>query len=209
MAAPAQQIPPTPRGVHWSLPFVVVGLASLGGLWAIFGSLLTHPTAGVPGDPKRFDPIAAWPQVREYAGAQAKLVSFSALLVKPDGTMDLDVEEEPSPSAIYGFVRPVKGEPDRLESVTVVVAQPWRTVGTPEGGTYLCRGMDRTVGPSMGSYKELPEPRCSLGELWKQAIGRGADAGKPALVMYGPTGYAFTVQGTRQPHWFGVDCQPK
>jgi hypothetical protein len=203
------------RGVHWSLPVLVMGLGLGGALLALGGSLVTHPTAGVPGDPNRFDPIAAFPRVRDYAGEGVQLVTVAMLFVGPDGTMDLEATPSPSPTAIYTFVREAKDprkSGSRFEAVTVMVAEPWRNVSFGQGKeevSYLCRGMDRTLSHA-GSVPSttVPEPRCPLAQLWKVALENGAKGGL-ARILYGPNGYSFTLLSPRLSLQFGMDCQLK
>ncbi|MBI5545735.1 MAG: hypothetical protein HY901_17745 [Deltaproteobacteria bacterium] len=201
-------------GIHWSLPVLVMGLAAGGALLAIGGSLFTHPTAGVPGDPDRFDPIAAFPKVHDYAGEKAQLVSMVLLFVSSDGTMDLGATPQPAPTAIYTFVREAqdpKVSGSKYENVTIMVAEPWRNVSYGQGEeaiSYLCRGMDRTISHAGGIPTEaIPEPRCSLADLWKVALAHGAKQESLANVNYGPAGYLFTTQTPKVSLRFGADCR--
>ena len=127
--------------------------------------------------------------------------------------MDLNAGTMPSPAAIYSFVRPAPKKVGGLQTVTVMVAEPWRNVTQGQGddaSSYLCRGMDRTVTQAIGAPSgELPAPSCSLAELWKLAIERGANKASLANVLYGPAGYAFMVPSARLAIQFGADCQPK
>ncbi|MGC4121734.1 MAG: hypothetical protein QM765_45590 [Myxococcales bacterium] len=212
----APTAPRRPQGVPWTLPLVVIALGSLGGLWAMYGSLLTHPTRAVPGDETRFDPIAAYSAAAEYAGPGAKLVSVAALFVRQDGTMDLTLTPSPSPTAIYTFAREnrdPKVTGAKFETITVMVAEPYRTVSFGKGedvDTYVCRGMDRTV--SHGGNvpaTSVPPPACPISQMFSQAIQRGAAPGAMANVLYGPGGYAFTLASPRLSLQFGMDCQLK
>lgn len=213
MLAPTRR---KPQGVHWSLPLIVIAIGSLGGLWAMYGSLLTHPTRGVPGDASRFDPIAAYSAAAEYAGEGARLVSFAALMVGQDGTMDLTMEAAASPTAIYTFVREsrdAKVTGSKYENVTVMVAAPYRTVtvGKDENAeTYVCRGMDRTVshGGSVPTAT-VAAPACSISAMFDLALQRGAAPGSLASVLYGTNGYLFTIPTPRLSLQFGADCKAK
>jgi hypothetical protein len=190
-----------------------MAIGGLGAAIALGGSLITHPTAAVPGDPDRFDPIAAYPKVRDYAGDGAMLTSMSALLVRSDGTLDLAAGTAPSPTAVYSFVRPIKRRNGDLEAVTVMVAEPWRNVTIGQGDnevSYLCRGMDRTLSAAIGAPAvEVTPPRCPLADLWKTAIERGANKASLANVLYGPAGYAFMIPSGRLAIQFGTDCAVK
>jgi hypothetical protein len=62
-------------------------------------------TRPVPGDPRNFDPVAALPGVREYAGEGAQLVSIEAYYVRSDGTLDLNASYRPYTT--YKFYREV------------------------------------------------------------------------------------------------------
>lgn len=213
MLAPTRR---KPQGVHWSLPLIVIAIGSLGGLWAMYGSLLTHPTRGVPGDATRFDPIAAFSAAAEYAGEGGRLVSFAALMVGRDGTMDLTMEAAASPTAIYTFVRESRDARvtgSKFENVTVMVAAPYRTVtvGKDENAeTYVCRGMDRTVshGGSVPTVTVAP-PSCPISAMFDLALQRGAAPGSLASVLYGPNGYLFTIPSPRLSLQFGVDCKAR
>jgi hypothetical protein len=209
----APTAPRQSQGVPWTLPLVVIALGSVGGLWAMYGSLLTHPTRSVPGEATRFDPIAAYPSAQEYAGEGAALVSVAALYVGQDGTMDLTATPSPSPTAIYTFARESKDPKatgSKYETLTVMVAEPYRTVSFGAGedvDTYVCRGMDRTV--SHGGNvptTTVPPPKCSLAQLFSTALTRGAAPGSLASVLYGPGGYAFTINSPRLSLQFGMDC---
>ncbi len=212
----APTAPRKPQGVPWTLPLVVIALGSFGGLWAMYGSLLTHPTRAVPGEPTRFDPIAAYPSALEYAGQGAQLVSVAALYVGQDGTMDLTATPSPSPTAIYTFVRESKDPKAtgaNYETITVMVAEPYRTVSFgagEENDTYVCRGMDRTVSHG-GNIPAIavPAPACPIAPMFGQALQRGAAPGALANVLYGPGGYSFTITSPRLSLQFGMDCKLK
>ncbi|MCS7071830.1 MAG: hypothetical protein NZM00_10020, partial [Anaerolinea sp.] len=54
-----------------------------------------------------FDPVAALPDVRAFAGEGALLAEIYATSVRPDGTIDLNATYTPQPYVDYQFYRPV------------------------------------------------------------------------------------------------------
>src|SRR5206468_6698954 len=62
----------------------------------------TADTREVPGNATRFDPVAAFPGVLDYAGKDAQLTSLKAYFVRSDGMMDLTANY--NPRAEYEFI---------------------------------------------------------------------------------------------------------
>ena len=46
-------------------------------------------SAGIPGNIRKFDPIASYKKVHAFAGTDTELISIIAYFVKPDGTLDI------------------------------------------------------------------------------------------------------------------------
>jgi hypothetical protein len=189
----------------------------------------TRELAGV--DPGRFEPFAAFDQVRAFAGDGAELVQMRVFGVRRDGTLDLNATYTPAPDAEYRFRRRLAAPPPNAppvgaggaatgswyEPVLVRVYQPGQrrqvTSTGPQGRIstwYVNRGMTKETGqPVAETVTPLPAPACSLQALWQVAIARGAPPDAVATVEYSRDGYAFTIRGTPVSLQFGPDCQPR
>lgn len=191
-----------------------------------FGLADTRP---VPGDPRRFDPVAALPGVRDYAGEKANLVSISAYYVRADGTMDLNASYDPKPNVTYEFYReasPPENAPPVgaggtaggawYEKVTISAYEPgqWRHVTRIGGGvsteySYENQGMERDIdSPTATIYDTfVPDPACSFTRLWSTALERGAPADAVAIIEYDSYGYDFSISGADISLEFDQDCK--
>lgn len=173
-------------------------------------------TTEVPGDPGAFEPYAAYPQVRAYAGPGAELVEIEVSLVRADGTLDLEATYSPKPDVTYTFVRvvprPANAPPPGAtgtssdewhERVTVRAYEPGqRRQRTEQKGNvrttvqYTNKGMERDADePSSQPVTTIPAPACDIREFWKAAIAAGAPSDGVARVRYDEDGYRFTVSG--------------
>lgn len=185
-------------------------------------------TVPPPGDPRHFDPVAAYGEVAAFAGAEVRLTSLAARFVRSDGTMDLKADYRPSPTAQYRFVREVAAPADAPpvgaggnadgrwhERVHVEVSRPWqfrsvRRVGGSGGASYqyFNRGMERRTDPPSGYAPgdAVPAPTCPFRRLWAEAIARGAPATAVAVIEYDARGYEFRIDDVRFSMHFAADC---
>ncbi|MCL1636130.1 hypothetical protein M2650_16025 [Luteimonas sp. SX5] len=185
-------------------------------------------TVAPPGDPRRFDPVAAYATVAAFAGNDARLTRLTARFVRSDGTLDLEADYRPSPNAQYRFVREVAAPADAppigagsgadgrwYEQVQVEVSRPWefRSVRSIGGGgsasyQYFNRGMQRKADAPTGRAPAaaVAAPACPFARLWADAIAHGAPTSAVATIEYDARGYDFRIDGLGLALRFDPDC---
>lgn len=170
-------------------------------------------------DTKHLDPFAAIEEVRAKVGTGARLVEVEADFVRSDGTMDLTATYKPAPRITYKFIVPLDKAPADAppvgagrgpddvwtQQVTVNCYEPGqrRHITRISGGSrtsynYTNEGMeiDRST-PSMGSLKsDIGAPKITTAELWKMALGKGANKAAVARIEFTDDGYEFSITGT-------------
>jgi len=209
-------------GVGGCIAFVI-GIAGFVGLILYFtvfsnscAKMMGEETYPLAGDPARFDPFLAIPDIKSKLGPDAILLEMDASFVRSDGTLDLKAQYKPAPTATYRFRVPIKEAPKDappigagrrpgdiwIQDVRVDVYEPGmrRHVSRISGGTrssysYTNEGMDvDRSSPQMGSLEEsLPEPKITTKEMWDFAISKGADKDAVARVSFDDDGYEFTI----------------
>ncbi|PRQ04897.1 hypothetical protein ENSA5_04770 [Enhygromyxa salina] len=174
-----------------------------------------------PGDPSRFDPVARYDEVANFAGSGLKLRQLSAKGVKEDGTVDLE-EERYSTGVEYHFAKSISPPADAppvgaggsatWHQRVLVLLSKAGDVGeeTDQHGSrrVVSKGM-RRVEPEPDSGPpppDLPAPKCGFAELWKQAREAGAPAGAVANIDYMNDRYAFRVSDVGFTLEFDIDC---
>ncbi|HEX2620194.1 MAG TPA: hypothetical protein VHL11_08610 [Phototrophicaceae bacterium] len=224
------------------IAIIIVGSIAFGiyGIMTAFGvdlgpiSSLVNSIAGGPemrpvsGDASRFDPIAALPDVQDFAGTDAKLASIRANYVRSDGTMDLTATYVPGPSTEYVFLREVP-PPANAPPVGAAGSNggPWyepieinafkpgaqRTQSRSANGvrtriTYINRGLTRSVEAPTTSVFDLPttNPTCSFADLWKIALTKDAPSDAVAVIDYSADGYDFSISSVIT-LYFDQDCK--
>lgn len=189
-----------------------------------FGMVDTRP---VPGDAANFEPFTALPEVFEYAGAGAELVSIDLRYVRSDGTMDLTAESY-QPRVEYVFVRPAAPPADAppigaggsttgqwYERVTIEAYKPgqWRHVTTISGGvsteySYMNQGMERDIAsPTSTKSTVIARPECSLAAMWEAAKKQDAPQDAVAIITYNAQGYDFRISALSISLHFDTDCR--
>lgn len=205
-------------GIFLCMIYVVIPFFGSGG-----GMADTRP---VPGDAARFDPVAAYPQVAEYAGEGALLMSISAYYVRSDGTMELTAAYSPAPHIEYDFVRELSEPPPNAppigaggantdpwyEPVEVELQKPgqWYHVSSSSGDySYENKGMERDVSSAVNGlpYPVAEPPACSFADLWAVALTKDAPAEAVAIIEYDAEGYEFSISGLSVNLEFGMDCK--
>ena len=161
-------------------------------------------------DPSNFDPSkyvdrALSRAVRHWSDATFVRLDVSG--VYPDGHADLTLDD--SFSALYRFISPSRagGDPDqpigvRNKNVTCVYY-----VNVDKSGVRAWE----LKGWSCDDYHPIPVPKCSMKQIWRQAIKDGAP-GKNAVASFGYWGAAkgsprwhFSVDG-HYSGWIDDDC---
>jgi hypothetical protein len=168
------------------------------------------PTAeGLDGYPSRVDPLAALRAARSLT-ERDQLRRIVASGVSSDGTVDL---ERAQSSVRY-----------ELDSAAGEGPQAPRAPGTLPRGTHCGRqtvhvrrkgiqaAPDQPRSPCAASHGEpLPEPRCSLRQIWQVAIERGAPPDGRASIDYfrahGGPAWRFSMQGSRVRFTLFGDCE--
>lgn len=211
------------------LVFVVLpamGAAGLTRLWGEHGASAQR-TRDVPGDPTRFDPIAALDEVLAWAGPNARLERIYVSGVRRDGTLDLTADFSPAPSATYELHREVEapvpappvgagGSTDGrwFQALRIEALEPGKRRqttriggGSAERSWYVSRGLDLHEGDVAGTPTEaaIPLPVCTLASLWTLAIVQGAPADAVARIRYDARGYSFAIPGIFNGR-YSMDC---
>jgi hypothetical protein len=201
----------------------VIGIAAFVGFIIYFtaysntcAKMMGEETYPIAGNPTRFDPFAAIPDIKSKLGSDAILLEMDASSVRSDGTLDLKAQYKPAPTATYRFRVPIKEAPKDappigagrkpgdiwIQDVTVRVYEPGmrRHVTRVSGGSrssysYTNEGMDMDRSdPQMGSLEgALPDPKITTKEMWDFAISKGADKAAVARVSFEDDGYEFTI----------------
>lgn len=189
-------------------------------------------TTFVPGDPRRFDPVGSFEDIRRYAGDGAELLSLDSQCVRPDGTIDLkaDYVRAAMIPVEYHFVRKQAQPPEDApplgaggssngswyQPIDIDISTPWRfwTVRRQSGSVrttymYAHLGMKRDILPVKGNLSEtpIPPPTCRFDQLWQIAVERGAPKEAVASINYGADGYRFSIPDSSIRFHFGQDCQ--
>lgn len=211
---------------------LAVGLCSViapgeGFLGGILNDISGVETADLPGDARAFDPFAAVPAVAAYAGDGSEIVKIDVRLVRADGTMDLKASYSPKPDVTYRFAREVERPSNApppgaggantgpwYETIDVRAYEPGQrrrrtTIGgnTNSTVTYTNKGLERdTQAPRSGVIETLPAPRCSIQDMFADAIAEGAPADAVANVTYDADGYEFTISGLGIDIEYDHDC---
>ena len=207
-----------------ALIVVVGGIAGL--FW--YTSVDLQHTASPPGDPTKFDPIARFSEIEQFAGPNMKLLSMEADFVKPDGTMDLKASYDPGPHTTYAFVHGVPPPKDAppvgaggsasgtwLEPVTVTVSRPgqFRSYSSVSANSsvsyqYFDLGMQREADDVTADVPGtiVAEPICKLSDLWSAAIEQGAPKNSVATITYDNDGYAFDINDANFEMKFDDHC---
>ncbi|MBC8065456.1 MAG: hypothetical protein H7Y17_11530 [Chlorobia bacterium] len=183
--------------------------------------IMGEETHSISGDPKRFDPVAAIPEVRAKVGSKAILVSFNATSVRSDGTMDLNATYSPAPSADYSFVVPLDKAPEDqtappigagrgpddvwIQRVSVKVYQPGqrRHVSRSSGSSrssysYTNEGMDvDRHSPRMEKLeKGVTDLKLTPKQMWEIAGKLDANKEAVATIKFAGDHYEFDIVGT-------------
>ncbi len=207
-----------PSGIKLVLMIVLLIAGSVvicGGIPAVVGSILFEQVWLMPGDPRNFDPIAAYPAVADFAGRDYQLYRIDIQYVRSDGTLDTFADYYPY--ANYYFfreVRPANARPIgaggneegvQYEVVEVEITRP----GFRRRYTNL--GMNRDVQSLTGTKPGgvIPNPQCTMAELWQGAITRDAPESAVAVVRYDASGYHFQIYSTDVDLQFDERCQLK
>jgi hypothetical protein len=138
--------------------------------------------AQVPGAPHAVDPIALLPVARNKALVRASLVSIEARFVGSNGLVDLDAKGyRGSITYTFGETPP---EPPRDPSLPIGAPQPSRAMPR-QARVILDLGGMRAEPVVIGySGRAVPDPNCSLQDVWKAARDAGAPDGAVAIVTY-------------------------
>lgn len=179
------------------------------------GQQVMHST-----DERRFDPVQGYSDARRLVGDQEDFMSMRARFVRPDGTMDLAAEYEPTVryrwrGAPSEDQRPVGagGGGKRVEVVDVTVNDfGLHQTGQAGPETFYrfdlgFRRVERTL-PHLGEQTVTDPPRCALSELWRHALDDGAPQDAVAVVDYDASGYTFVVEDTDVRMEFDAACDP-
>ncbi len=166
-------------------------------------------TEGLVGFPEKLDPVVTLSRARELTDRQL-LRGFAADGVRSDGTIDFSKK---GARLRYSF-----------QSAPGEGLQPQREPGTIPTQTYCgkqsvwVKKEGITVSPDVPNFpcsprkeEPLPEPRCTLADVWKRARAKGAPGDRVARIEYyrakGGPAYRFSVPATRHKLVLYGDCE--
>ena len=178
---------------------------------------LAPGTAAIPGDEKAFDVIANFSKIAAHAGQDAKLIELEVQYVPTSGLLDLTQQYKPNVKTKFvakASQADVDGQGPRapgsgfklgdLINVEVDVQVPSRTSEWTERNL----GMERTSGSLYSSSDDYVEaPKCAFGQLWKDAIAKGAPTDVVAIIEYDKAGYKFKANGKNFEASFDMGCK--
>lgn len=166
-------------------------------------------TEGLVGHPAQVDPIAALPLAQQLS-ERDQLRRIAATGVGSDGTVNLEL---PAAGVRYEFDS-AKGEgPEAPRPPGTVRHARYcgrRTVQIERNG--IAAEPDQPKAPCRSrSGEPLPEPRCSLRQIWAHALKRGAPAEARATIEYfraheGPA-FRFSLPEPRVNFTLFGDCE--
>lgn len=183
--------------------------------------MMGEETYPIKGDPTKFDPIAALPEIREKVGKNAILLDMDASSVRPDGTLDLKAAYKPAPTATYTFQLPLDKAPDGqtappvgagrgpndqwAQRVTVRVYEPGqrRHVTRISGNSrssysYTNEGMDidRATARMEKIETGITDIKITPKQMWDIAIKLGADPNSVGTISIDERDFEFNILGT-------------
>lgn len=192
----------------WALVVGIVLFTAFVGLGIPLLGMLAEGYAPVPGDARRFDPIANLAQIKAHAGEGAVFTDLYARYVRSDGTVELGATYEPY--VTYSFYRELATPPPDAPPLGAGGGAEWYLpvnvlLRTPEMG-FL--GMRRSEQPAVSEQPDepAPDPTCSFATLWGVALERDAPASAVAVITYDVNGYAFWIEDTDIRLNFTLDC---
>lgn len=157
---------------------------------------------------EKFDAVAGFAALADYAGPHARVSRLQASQVRVDGTMDLTAASEPRLEAEF-VAAALEGDPATRPAGEFAVGHSIRvglTVEAPRDGH---RGMARAPrGRATGDERLVEPPACTFAALWRAAIDQGAPDSGTATIVYDADGYLFTIDGGDFIKKFKSDCSP-
>ncbi len=208
----------------WAVILLLLGvlIACFGLITALayFQGYVVKGTRPIPGDAAKYDPIASYPQIVQFAGSNLKLLSVDMKDVKADGTLDLTADYGAEVYYYFAHVldnSPTKAAPlgaggnpggTEAEGITVHLGKPGMKNYSRDN--YYDYGMSSlTLSASPLTQTIVDPPGCSLKQLWETAIKQDAPATAVAHIEYGSYGYTFSIDGTPLNLQFDPNCQLK
>ena len=202
--------------------FVVIGLIAAACAIALLvvyfaGRTQTEPeiAPAIPGAPHAVDAMALLAEARRLAGERKELVSIQASYVKSDGLLDLEGPGYAG-SVIYTFVDPTPPDPPADPSLPLGAPKPSSPPPT-QTRVILNHSGFQVDHAFFGPGQSIPEPHCSIRDVWRAAIAAGAPSEAVAIITYrhdtslamtpdgkldrrdGPI-WQFRIQGTNHDH---------
>lgn len=177
----------------------------------IIPAYLSPNNKHIQGDPKFFDPIAEYDNIKIFAGDDnLKLISIDIEYIKRDGTIDLYAKYKPT--AIYTFIENINNKKDKdmpfgtenikIKLVMVKISKPyhiesWRVI---DGGTNFRfhLGMFKKISIINTSfqYKAVEKPNCSIKRLWDNLKNKNIPENSVAVISYTDHGFNFSIKNS-------------
>jgi hypothetical protein len=181
--------------------FVAVGLIAVACAIALLvvyfaGRTQTEPAIApaIPGAPHAVDAMALLAEARRLAGSNKELVSIQAMYVKSDGTLDLEGPGYAG-SVVYTFVDRSPPDPPPDPSLPLGAPRPSKPPPT-QTRVILNRSGFQVDHAFFGPGQSIPEPHCSIRDVWGAAIAAGAPSEAVAIITYRhDTSLAMTAEG--------------
>lgn len=136
----------------------------------------------LPGAPHAVDPVALLPRARLMARSMQYLVSIEARYVASTGLVDLRAPTYMGTIAYTFGERP----PDPAPNPSAPLGAPAPRGGMPSQAKVVVDLQGMKADPVLLGFsgQEVPEPKCTLAQVWSAARGAGAPEGAVAIVTY-------------------------
>jgi hypothetical protein len=141
--------------------------------------------ADVPGYPHDVDPAALLPIARARAGLgpSARLTQIAVSYARSTGLVDLHAATYQG-SIVYSFAEPAPPSPAAVPSAPLGAPAPPRPIGRSASVEVDSLGLHAAPLALSWSEEGVSDPRCTVAEVWRAAVGAGAPADAIAVLHY-------------------------
>ncbi len=142
--------------------------------------------ADVPGFPHDVDPLAVLPLARAKSGLgpTARLTQIAVSYARSTGLVDLHAATYDG-WIVYSFAEPPPPSAPAAASAPLGAPPPPRPLGHSASVELNSAGIHDAPLALSWTEEGVADPRCSVADVWRAAIGAGAPADAVAVVHYG------------------------